>query len=219
MKTIKTMSTLACAAALMVAGSASAGVIGSSTTPVAIQDPSGGVPYVAQSTITVGSHGSIAGLSVSIAAEHTWIGDLIYTLSHGGTTVTLMDRPGRVSSGVGDSSNLSNARPLVFSDTASLPAETIGATCTGGDDTVGIGAACLNTAFLSHQALSAFAGADMFGDWTLSISDNEMGDRGMLAGWSLSAADATTQVPEPGMLALLGLAMSGMFAARRRSPK
>lgn len=216
MKTIKTMSKLACAAALMFAGSASAGIIGSSTTPVAILDMSGSVPYVAQSTINVGSHGSISALSVSVAASHTFVGDLIYTLSHGGTTVTLMDRPGRVSSGAGDSSNLSDTAALTFSDTAVLPAETIGATCTG-VDTVGISAACLNTVFLSHQALSAFAGADMFGDWTLSISDNLGGDTGMLTAWSLSSADATGQVPEPGMLALLGLAMSGMFAARRRS--
>ncbi|MET0858857.1 MAG: proprotein convertase P-domain-containing protein [Telluria sp.] len=216
MKNLKTLSQLTCAAMIMLAGSASAGVIGSSTTPVVILDGTTAAPKTVQSTLNITAHGNLNALTVSIAATHTWIGDLTYILSHGGTSVKLMDRPGTTSTAVGEDANLSAARPLTFSDVAGLPAaETVGAGCFT-NDTVGVGAACVNTAYLSHQALSAFAGMDMIGDWTLSITDSSAEDTGTLAGWSLSNADATGQVPEPGMLALLGLAMSGMFAARRR---
>jgi subtilisin-like proprotein convertase family protein len=217
LKKNKMLSHLACAAALMLAGAASAGVIGSNTTPVVLLDGSNAAPGTVQSTINITTHGNINALTVSIAANHSWIGDLTYVLTHGSTTVTLMSKPGTASAtGGGSAANVFDARPISFSDLAGLPAaETIGAGC-GNGEWVGIGPACSNTAYLSHQALSAFAGMDMFGDWTLYITDNGTGDTGSLARWSLSNADATGEVPEPGMLALLGLAMSGMFAARRR---
>jgi hypothetical protein len=217
LKKNKVLSHFACAAALMLAGTASAAVIGTSTTAVAILDGTTTAPATVQSTINITTHGNINALTVSIAADHSYIGDLTYVLTHGGTTVTLMSKPGTpISNGTGEDANFFQGRPISFSDVAGLPAaETIGAGC-GSGEWVGIGPACSNTAYLSHQALSAFAGMDMFGDWTLFITDNNEGDIGSLAGWSLLNADATGEVPEPGVLALLGLAMSGMFAARRR---
>jgi subtilisin-like proprotein convertase family protein len=218
MKKNMTLSHIACALAMAIAGSASAAVIGSNNAPTAIPNATGtlqnAVPATAQSTINIATHGSIDALSVSIGVSHTFIGDLIYTLSHGGTTVTLMNRPGVPTNATfGYGSDISSAHPLMFSDLAGqMAAETAGAGCTG---TVGIAAGCLNTSFRSEQALSAFAGTDMFGLWTLSITDSAVQDIGTLSAWSLSNVEANV-VPEPGMLALLALAMSGMFAARRK---
>lgn len=120
----------------------------------------------------VSDTGTLSGLTVSLAAQHTWVGDLIVTLEHEGTTVTLMDRPGAPASTNGCSSN--NVDTL-FDDAASTPVEGV---CD--PDPLAIGGTVI-----PQEALAGFNGTDLSGDWTLNISDNVGQDTGTLTEFCL----------------------------------
>jgi subtilisin-like proprotein convertase family protein len=171
------------------------------------------------STIKINDSGTISSLEIFVSVEHGWVGDLIYTLTDGTATITLMNQP---SAPLGNSSrDLTAQYPLIFSDSALVKAETIGAVDTPGQvcTIIGGSSGCTNTMFIPIEALSTFNGTDVQGDWTLNISDNWAGDTGILAYWYLAATvdDGNgNTVPEPATLALVGLAMAGMALSRRR---
>jgi len=119
--------------------------------------------------LVVGDTGNILDMMVEVNATHTWVGDLIFTLTHEdtGTSVTLMDRPGVPTSTFGCGDNDVDA---VFDDASGNPVE---GECSATPPAIG--------GFVQPQAaLSAFIGEDLSGTWTLNANDNAGADTGQL---------------------------------------
>jgi subtilisin-like proprotein convertase family protein len=108
--------------------------------------------------------------STTVGLDHTWVGDLVITLtSPQGTTVTLANRPGGVLNGG------NNFCGTVFDDAAASSIQDItsaGAPYTG--------------SFSPANPLSAFVGEDPNGTWTLGVSDLALSDTGSVRAFSLT---------------------------------
>jgi subtilisin-like proprotein convertase family protein len=140
------------------------------TLPIAVTDNS---PAGITSTITVSDTAPLTSLDVAVAIDHTWVGDVTVSLtSPGGTTVLLLDRPGVPSSTFGCSDNNMD---VVFSDAATVVTETA---CPGTTP-------WLSGPVLPVAPLSAFAGENPAGTWTLTVSDSAAGDTGGVVDWGL----------------------------------
>ena len=118
----------------------------------------------------LGSSCSAAAGSTTVGLNHTWVGDLVVTLtSPSATSVILMNRPG----GVNNSGN--NFCQTVLDDSAGTSIQSIL-----------VGGAPWSGSFTPNSPLSAFAGENPNGTWTLNVSDNFVGDTGSVRTFSLS---------------------------------
>jgi hypothetical protein len=175
-------------------------------------------PGGASDTMTVGGDATITDLTVLIQAEHTWVGDLQFALTHDdtGTSALIIDRPGEPASGFGCSNDDIDAS-LNDGNANSVEDE-----CAGSVPTI---AGDLSP---SPDALSAFNGETAAGDWSLNVTDNAGGDTGTLIMWCLDdpaisepGGDGGTGTPATstwGVIALIALFMSvSLFYLRRRS--
>ena len=158
----------------------------------------GTLPASVSSTIAFDVTDTIDSLAIVVAVNHTYITDLIYTLTHEGTTITLLNR---TTLGNGAGADLSPTKPLTFTDLASLPEEAAGndrypdftvtrvaaTNCSYNSGIIGIASGCLETVFRPQDSLrDAFAGLALTGDWTLTVSDKEMsGDSGAFVSWAM----------------------------------
>ena len=113
----------------------------------------------------------LTGLKVAVKIAHTWNGDLRVKLTHNGTTVTLIDRPGVPASSVGFNND---GFDVLLDDAAFTPIEDYDS---GGPMVVGT--------FAPNESLSLFDGQDAAGLWTLNVSDHEDQDIGTLESWAL----------------------------------
>ncbi|MFA5683086.1 MAG: choice-of-anchor J domain-containing protein [Lysobacteraceae bacterium] len=126
------------------------------------------------STATVsGVSGPITNVSARVTATHTWVGDVrIQLTSPGGTTITLLDRPGVPTSTFGCAADNID---ILFADGQPDP-ESL---CNTGVWTV------TDASPVPGDAFADFSGEDANGTWTLNINDNGAGDTGSLVSWEL----------------------------------
>jgi len=152
--------------------------------PLAISDND---PAGVSSTATVaGVPGMITNVSVNIDTTHTWVGDLIYTLtSPGGTPITLLDQPGVPALSAFGCNN--NDVVATFADGQPDP-EGI---CSGAGQGTSSDPWPVTMA-APVTALSTLNGEDANGVWTLTVSDNAAGDTGTLNNWELVITPAAT---------------------------
>jgi subtilisin-like proprotein convertase family protein len=107
----------------------------------------------------------ITDIDVYINMSHSFVADVTLRLSHGGTDVTMFDRPGIPGAGCsGD--NLDNT----FDDEGTINAET---QCQNATPAYPSGAA-----LIPNAPLSAFDGANVNGEWSLFMRDLAAGNSG-----------------------------------------
>jgi len=126
------------------------------------------------SEISVDESGAITDLNVGIEIIHPYVGDLVVTLTHidTGTTVRIIDRPGKPATASGCSGNNIDA---TLDDEFLIPVEHL---CLAASPTIS-GSARPN------NPLSAFDGEDLGGNWLLVVADEAPADSGFLEAWSL----------------------------------
>ncbi|VAW42184.1 hypothetical protein MNBD_GAMMA01-2048, partial [hydrothermal vent metagenome] len=141
-----------------------------SGSPIPDNDPTG-LTFVGSATET----GTLESLTVSVLAEHTWLGDLIYTLEHSGTTITLQNRViGAVNPPFGCNGNNMD---VIYDDSSGT---TVANACLeDGTDPA------LSGTHSPDDALSAFDSVEFSGDWSLNVTDNASADTGTLTEFCL----------------------------------
>lgn len=151
-------------------------------------------------TIFVPSHDFEQISLFTLDIEHTFVGDLFISVTHKTATprtYVLIDRPGVPQSTFGNGDDLDGVYD--FRDGFAPIPESAGSS------------GVIAPGVYGPNPGTTISGApeDLYGEWSLFISDGAGGDEGVLHSWSLSYPD----IPAPGPLALFGVAT---ICARRR---
>jgi len=127
----------------------------------------------------ISGQGNLADLNLSVKVNHNYVGQLKVFLTHGETTVTLIDRPGNPPTACsGDNID------AILDDEAASTAESA---CSETPPALG--------GYLRpNQVLSAFDGQDLDGTWTLKVFDLQAGITGTLVEWCLYPTFQTARV-------------------------
>lgn len=145
----------------------------STDTPVTIPEQ---ISTVA-STIPVGDNLIISDVNVSMEISHTWVGDLIATVtSPDGTVIELFDQPGVPAD---DNGCRRNNMLVTLDDEATNTADDLENMCMQGQPYA------IEGSFQPISPLAALNGEDTQGDWVLSIEDVFDADGGAIETWSL----------------------------------
>jgi hypothetical protein len=191
------------------------------------------------STIAVADDLLVDSLFITLDIAHTWVGDLTVTLTGPGGAAEIMVRTGgggNINAGDGSDLGLYDYFPgdpvpvglittlqYTFADSAVTPPWWVAASNTGlfdpiPDDTYGATGA--GGAPVSLNAI--FNNTSTQGNWTLTISDDQSPDQGVLQGWALAIETIAPppgpgpDIPVPATLALFGLGLAGLGWSRRK---
>ncbi|MBL7746203.1 MAG: hypothetical protein JNM19_02140, partial [Chitinophagaceae bacterium] len=140
-------------------------------------------------------------LRVRINANHSWVGDLRFSLTSPCGTTFLFDRPGVPLSTVGNSANLGTSSattppPAVY--IFDLAAATIIPETAPVSGFIPTGSyQPSNTAGASHPWTGLTFPCAATGNWTLSMNDNAVGDVGVLVDWAILYDAPTPSVWTP----------------------
>lgn len=120
---------------------------------------------------------NVGDLNIDLDITHTWVGDLIVTVEHNATSVTIVDRIGFTGTGFGCNSN--DLLVIVDDEGSGGPIED---NC-GPSDTDPTPTSPPN--YQPNNPLAAFIGMNAQGLWTITVSDNADFDTGTMNSWSL----------------------------------
>ena len=143
-----------------------------STPAVSIPDSN---PTGVTDAIVIAASGVLTDLNVSVDSTHSWVGDLVFSVTDGTTSATIYDQPGVPASTFGCSSNDVDA---TLDDAGATPVE----------DECAPGPPGIAGTFSPNNPLAVFNGAPFAGTWTMTASDAAAGDTGTLNEWCLIAS-------------------------------
>ena len=124
------------------------------------------------STITTSDASLLTGLKVIVRANHTYVGDLSFTLSKGATSAVLVDRPGVPGSTFGCSGDNVD---VTLDDAAATLVET---QCAGSPPAI-------TGTHRPNNPIAPFTGQALAGTWSLKATDAAAEDTGTLVEWCL----------------------------------
>lgn len=132
---------------------------------------------------TVPDSGTIQDVNFGVNITHTYNGDLTVTLTHGATSVVVINRPTNGGGGSND-----NGYNIVLDDEGTTAIQTVNLTGSTGTVTS-------PPNYIPNAALSAFDGMNKQGVWRVSISDQAGQDVGTLNSWSLVILNQGAPIP------------------------
>ena len=220
---------LICCGVLFLAAGALAQTFVTGDAPIAIPDVTGTLGTC--QTISVPMSIVIMDIDVQISAAHSFVGDLTFQVtSPAPSSLTLINRPGRVGAGFGNSANYASATPINYNDAApsAQSAEDLGEAPVGtacGSTTV-VGSTCGPDNYVpapnvgdtpiagTGTNLAQYNGADAMGMWTLCVGDSAGGDTGTLSAWQITIVPQQQQPnlifnPDPKAVSPAGPVISG----------
>ena len=161
--------------------------------------------------ISISDGRQLVNLSVYLNISHSWVGDLVVTLTnqHTGEMIAVLDRPGIPNNPYG----CSNDNIItVLDDAVAQPAE----------DQCAVYPKAISGIYLPDEALSSFAGRSVTGTWELNVSDRYPSDAGWLNGWCLETFLSDTipaPTPTPTLVSLpLSAYVDGMSGQNQQLP-
>lgn len=127
---------------------------------------------------------------------HTWVGDLVATLSHNGVVVDIFDRVGRTTTaGFGNSGDFTatTTQSYTFVASGGTAFPTSGNVVPGTYNLFANGTAGQSST--ATDTFSNFVGQSVAGAWTLNISDRASSFTGSFVSWGFNASTGTPPPP------------------------